>query len=142
MLYAHPKYSNWDGFVSFCVVVRTCSGSAVGINPTFNFTKASCTPVAFKFLKGHPYDGGPNDMGSELLLYSKQIDKFYYVKKYNKKDGIIVYTCKEHLTCPFKVKAKRHSDGSWHISADSLNTTHICELKHSDRLRAVKVVVS
>ena len=34
MMYPHPKYSNWDGFVSFCVIVRTCSGSAVGINPS------------------------------------------------------------------------------------------------------------
>jgi hypothetical protein len=61
------------------------------------------------------------------------------VKKNNKKrDGIIVFICKEHLTCPFKVKSKRYSDGSWHISADSLNTSHICHLKHSDMECAVK----
>jgi hypothetical protein len=42
---------------------------------------ASRSPVAFTFLKAGPYDGGPNEMGSEILLYSKQIDKPYYVKK-------------------------------------------------------------
>ena len=56
MLYAHPKYSNWDEFVSFCVVVRSCSGSAVGRNPSFNFTMASRSYAeeAVKYLRGLP----------------------------------------------------------------------------------------
>jgi hypothetical protein len=44
--------------------------------------------------------GSPEEMAIEIPLYSKQNDKPYFVKKNNKRDGIIVFTCSEHLTCP------------------------------------------